>query len=253
MAVDEALLESIGHGDSPPTLRLYAWEPPCLSLGSAQPYSDIDLGRLRERGWEMVRRPTGGRAILHTDELTYSVITGPDEPLMAGSVLESYGRIAAALLEAARLLGLAPVMKEVAEAEHDTANPVCFEVQSSSEITVGGKKLIGSAQARRREGILQHGSLPLTGDLGRITEGLAFENDGARWLAAQRLLARATTVQSILGRRVPWEAAAVAFEAAFASSLGLRFQRCALSDLEKQRADELVREKYSNPAWMERV
>ncbi len=253
MAVDESILEHIGRGESRPTLRLFAWEPPCLSLGQAQPFADIDLARLRARGWELVRRPTGGRAILHTDELTYSVTTACDEPLMAGSVLESYSRLALALLDAVSNLGLKPEMKEVAAAEHHSTNPVCFEVQSSSEITVGGKKLIGSAQARRKDGILQHGSLPLTGDLGRITQALRFDSDGSRQLAAIRLLDRATTVESVLGRPVSWGEAAAAFESAFAGRLDLHFDRCPLSHNELQRAEELVRNKYAHPSWMERV
>lgn len=253
MAVDEAMVEHIGRGESRPTLRLYAWAPPCLSLGHAQPYGNIDLGRLQARGWDMVRRPTGGRAILHTDELTYSVTTAPDEPLMAGSVLESYDRIAAALLEAVRLLGLTAEIKDTGSAEHDNSNPVCFEVQSSSEITANGKKLIGSAQARRREGILQHGSLPLTGDLSRITEVLTFEDAADRRRAAGRLLGRATTVESVLGKAVSWDAAAAAFSAAFKRVLGLNFERCPLSASELRRADELVREKYAHPSWMKRV
>ncbi len=195
MAVDEGMVEHIGRGKSRPTLRLYAWALPCLSLGHAQPHGDIDLRRLKAHGWDMVRRPTGGRAILHTDELTYSVTTAPDEPLMAGSVLESYNRVAEALLKAVRLLGLKAEIKDTGSAERDPSNPVCFEVQSSSEITADGKKLIGSAQARRKEGILQHGSLPLTGDLSRITEALTFESEAARVAAAERLVGRATTVE----------------------------------------------------------
>jgi len=253
MAVDEALVEHIGRGKSRPTLRLYAWAPPCLSLGHAQPYGDIDLRRLETRGWDMVRRPTGGRAILHTDELTYSVTTAPDEPLMAGSVLESYNRAAVALLEAVRLLGMKAEMKDTGSAEHDHSNPVCFEVQSASEITADGKKLIGSAQARRKEGILQHGSLPLMGDLGRITEALNFEDESARAAAAQRLLLRATTVESVLGKTVSWDEAAAAFAAAFERVLGLHLERCPLSASELRRADELVREKYAHPSWMKRV
>ena len=74
MALDEALLENVGRGMAAPTLRLYAWRPPCLSLGYAQPVGDVDQTALAEHQWDVVRRPTGGRAILHTDELTYAVI-----------------------------------------------------------------------------------------------------------------------------------------------------------------------------------
>ena len=88
MAVDEAILEHAGRGEVLPTLRLFAWEPPCLSLGRAQPFTDVDTERLQARGWDVVRRMTGGRAILHTDELTYSVSGPVDEPHLAGSLLE---------------------------------------------------------------------------------------------------------------------------------------------------------------------
>ena len=253
MAVDEAILENIGRGDSLPTLRLYAWDPACLSLGHAQPFADVDTARLKERGWEVVRRATGGRAILHTDELTYSVTGSAEEPLLAGGVLESYNRIAQALLLAVRDLELNVEMKEGKENDHTAPNPVCFEVPSTYEITVDGKKLIGSAQARKKEGVLQHGSLPLTGDLTRICQALVFENETAREKASQRLLTRATTVESALGRALSWEAAAQAFIHAFEAQLALCFERGELAEAESRRAEELVREKYAHPSWTERI
>ncbi len=273
MAVDEAVLEHIGRGDSLPTLRLYAWDPACLSLGHAQPIADVDSARLQARGWEVVRRLTGGRAILHTDELTYSVTGSTEEPVLAGGVLESYNRLAQALLLAVKDLGLPVEMKDAQSAGHasreaspwrrgDTspngggvahANPVCFEVPSSYEITVGGKKLIGSAQARKKEGVLQHGSLPLTGDLTRICQALVFENEPARENASARLLRRATTVESALGGAVAWETAAQAFVRAFETQLGLCLERGELSGSESGRAEALVEEKYGHPSWTERV
>src|SRR5512134_3495582 len=146
MAVDEAILEraQAGRGESRPTLRLYAWEPACLSLGQAQPIADVDRARLQVRGWDVVRRVTGGRAILHTDELTYSVTGRANEPMLAGGVLESYSRLAQALLLAVKNLGLPVEMKAGKANDHPIPNPVCFEVPSTYEITVSGKKLIGS-------------------------------------------------------------------------------------------------------------
>lgn len=255
MAVDEAILEHIGLNDSLPTLRLYRWKPACLSLGHAQLFSDVDVDRLNTRGWEVVRRPTGGRAILHTDELTYSVIAPNDEPNVAGTVLESYNRLAQALLLAVKMLELPVEMKEVDHASSgtNTPNPICFEVPSTYEITVDGKKLIGSAQARKKEGVLQHGSLPLTGDLARICQALVFESDSAREDAAKRLLARAATVESALGRAVSWEDAAQAFIHAFEVQLGLSLKRGELSESESKRAEELVKEKYDHRSWTQRV
>ena len=252
MALDEAILEHIGRGESLPTLRLYAWTPACLSLGHAQPFADVDMARLTSHGWEVVRRLTGGRAILHTDELTYSVIAPANEPRVEGSVLESYNRLAQALLLAVKSLDVPVEMKEGKANNDATPNPVCFEVPSTYEITVNGKKLIGSAQARKREGVLQHGSLPLTGNLSRICQALAFENESARENAAKRLLERATTVESALGREINWETAAQAFVRAFEAQLGLRLEKGELSESESRRTDELVKEKYDHPSWTAR-
>jgi lipoate-protein ligase A len=253
MALDESILEHIHRGDSIPTLRLYAWTPACLSLGHAQSYADVDTARLHAHGWDVVRRLTGGRAILHTDELTYSITAPADEPRVAGTVLESYNRLARALLRAVQMLGLPVEMKEHADGPGGpTLNPVCFEVPSTYEITVDGKKLIGSAQARKREGVLQHGSLPLGGDLTRICQTLVFADESAREGAAARLLARATTVESVLGHAVDWETAAQAFIHAFESELGLIFEEGEVSASESARAGELVQEKYAHPSWTER-
>jgi lipoyl(octanoyl) transferase len=253
MAVDESILEHIYRGESKPTLRLYSWNPPCLSLGRAQPFADVDMERLKSHGWEVVRRATGGRAILHTDELTYSVTGSADEPILAGDVLESYNRLAQALMYAVRELGLPVEMKEhAAQPATKNSNPVCFEVPATYEITVNGKKLIGSAQARKKEGVLQHGSLPLTGDLTRICQALVFKDETAREIATQRLLDRATTVQFVIGVEKDWETAAQAFVRGFEVQLGIKFESGILSPSEEKRAAELVNEKYAHPSWTER-
>lgn len=255
MALDEAILEATGQGLVPPTLRLYAWEPPCLSLGYAQPFADADQHALAQHGWDLVRRPTGGRAILHTDELTYSVSAPPTEPRIAGSVLESYHRLAQALLNALHLLAV-PAEAEEKYSLPEGANPkgpVCFEVPSNWEITVDGKKLIGSAQVRRQMGVLQHGSIPLVGDLARITQALSFPDEAARAEAATRLLARASTVETALGRVVSWEETAKALEAAFAQTLNLVLVREEITAGETDRAGMLVNEKYGNLEWTGRI
>lgn len=271
MALDEALLEHVQMGASATTLRLFAWLPPCLSLGQAQPIADVDMDRLHAHGWDVVRRLTGGRAILHTDELTYSIIAPTSEPNVAGSVLDSYNRLALALVAGVSMLGLPveiqsngrgepsmPTSFEVAQGglsmlAGNGHNPVCFEMPSTHEITVAGKKLIGSAQARKKAGVLQHGSLPLEGDLTRICQVLVFTDDLARQAAAERLRGRATTVASALGRVVDWEAAAQAFVDGFESALGICLERSELIAPEIARTEELVREKYGHPAWTGRV
>ena len=256
MAVDEVILESAGRGIAPPALRLYAWQPPCLSLGYAQPFTDVDQAALQANGWELVRRPTGGRAILHTDELTYSVCGPASDPRLAGSVLESYRVLAQALLNALELLHIPAQALEktaAAPAKHGDQNPVCFETPSNYEITVAGKKLVGSAQARRKEGVLQHGSLPLYGDLTRITQALVFRNKIARANAARRLLGRACTAEQILGAPLDWQTAAQAFTQAFAQTLNLEFVAVDLTPAEIARAEIFLAEKFANPAWTEKL
>jgi len=254
MAVDEAILEAVGKADSIPTLRLYRWQPPCLSLGYAQPVTDVDLPALERFGWRLVRRPTGGKAILHTDELTYSVIAPLKEPHVAGGVLESYRRLAQALLQALQLLGL-PAQADQAYPLPVGANQngaVCFEVPSNYEITANGKKIIGSAQARRLAGVLQHGTLPLTGDLTRITQVLQFQSEQSRAESGARLLDHATTLETVLNRVVSWDEAAECFKMAFAQCLELNLVEDHLSGLELKRAAELVKEKYGNIEWTNR-
>lgn len=255
MAVDEAILEACsGHG-APPTLRLYAWEPPCLSLGYAQPSSDVSTEALATRGWHLVRRPTGGRAILHTDELTYAVIAPAENPVVEGSVLESYQRIARALLTALNLLSLPARADQTYSLPPGTERngPVCFEVPSNYEITVNGKKLIGSAQARRQGGVLQHGTLPLTGDLTRILQGLSFKDEESRQTARTRLLRHATTVEAALNRTVSWEEAARSITSAFETTLGISLIPGELTQQESDRALVLMQEKYAHPSWTFRV
>jgi lipoyl(octanoyl) transferase len=249
MAVDEAVFELTDSGRNLPTLRLYAWTPPCLSLGLAQPVSDVDPLYLAQAGWDLVRRPTGGRAILHTDEITYSV-TGPlDDPRLCGSVIESYQKIAGALLKALNLIGLDAEMAESTIDPNQKLSPVCFEVPSIYEITVAGKKILGSAQARRRKSLLQHGSLPLFGDLSRIIRCLVFEDDAGRQKAAARLLKHATSVEMVTGKRIDWDEAASAFIQGFEEKLNLILLPGSLSEDELTLAKKLYIEKYNNPDW----
>ncbi|MFZ2095456.1 MAG: lipoate--protein ligase family protein [Anaerolineales bacterium] len=252
MAVDEALLESVTQNLSLPCLRLYAWQPPCLSIGYAQPSSDIDQANLSHFDWEWVRRPTGGRAILHTDELTYSVIASLTEPRVKGSVLESYQRLSEPLLTALQTLNIPAAANPISPGSQQNA-PVCFEAPSNYEIVAHGKKLMGSAQARRKQGVLQHGTLPLWGDLTRITKVLVYADEGQRQDAAVRLFSHATTVEEILGYKIDWQMVVQAFIKGFQSALNIEFIRKDLSGQEKMRAEQLVHYKYTHTSWLDRL
>jgi lipoate-protein ligase A len=250
MAVDQAIMEAVAEGRVPPTLRFFAWQPPCLSLGYTQPVRDVDRERLAAHGWDLVRRMTGGRAILHTDELTYSVAVEADDPIVAGDIVESYRRLSQALVAGLRRLGADPQADRRDDGHLATKGPVCFEVPSHYEITIDGKKLIGSAQVRKFGAVLQHGSLPLHGDIARITEVLSFEDRARREMARRRVMQRAATLETVLERTISWDQAAEAMRASFESTFDLVFSADrALSPEEQARAEELRAHQYATDGW----
>ena len=261
MAVDEAILNAARQGYSPPTIRFYAWYPACVSLGHAQPVADIDMGKIKDHSWDIVRRPTGGRAILHKDELTYS-ISGPEsEASFQGDILTSYRRISDAILQALAILGISvaaqPVMKNVRQAgttaDSRSENPVCFEVPSHYEIKASGKKLVGSAQARRKGGVLQHGTIPLRGDLGRFADVLNYVSEDQRKDAAERIRKRATTIEQETGSNVGFYRLAQSLRDAFESEFSINLVDGGLSDFEIEEIERLLDEKYGNRMWNYRI
>lgn len=253
MAVDEAITMAIAEGLVPPTLRFYAWAPPCVSMGRNQKNAEIDIARCAARGYDIVRRPTGGRAILHTDELTYSVVAAPDHPLMTGLVLDSYLRLSAGLVAGLARLGI------VAEPAPGTNRPgpdvsaACFEVPSAYEIVAGTRKVLGSAQARRARSVLQHGSLPLTGDLTRVVDCLTFADEAVREALRRSLQGHAATAEELAGRPVSYEEAEAAMIAGFSAALALDLTPGELTDAERAWAAELVRDRYGNAEWTART
>jgi lipoate-protein ligase A len=160
MAVDEVLLEGVASGKAPPTLRFYGWKPACLSLGYFQSFAVVDRDACWALGFDVVRRPTGGRAILHDRELTYSIALPASVLGLDRGILPSYHRISRALQAGFALLGvmttMAPESAAPTEPEH---GPVCFDRPSAHEILLDGRKLVGSAQVRRSDALLQHGSI----------------------------------------------------------------------------------------------
>jgi lipoyl(octanoyl) transferase len=252
MAIDAAIAQAVNEGIVGPTLRLYRWRPYCLSLGMGQAAADADVERLRARGWDLVRRPTGGRAILHADELTYSATLPIDHPLAAGGIVACYRRLSEPLLDAIRRMGAQPHALPKDTAMVTEGGPVCFEVPSHYEITVNGRKIAGSAQMRKSHAVLQHGSIPLQGNLGAICEALAYPDDASRSAAQELVRQRSITVAEALGKPISWEEAAEAVVDGFTSTLGIRFETSVLSAWEKRTADALFAETYSQDAWMTR-
>ena len=160
MAVDEVLLDGVAARNAPPTLRFYGWKPACLSLGYFQSFAVVDRDACRALGIDIVRRPTGGRAILHDRELTYSIALPATMLGHDRGILPSYHRISRALQAGFAQLGLATTMApESAAPTEPEHGPICFDRPSAHEILMRGRKLVGSAQVRRSEALLQHGSI----------------------------------------------------------------------------------------------
>lgn len=252
MAIDEAILRSVVAGQSPPTLRLYGWSPPTLALGRGQPCADADVGALERDGIDLVRRMTGGTAVLNRDDLSYTIAVVDSDPRLAGTIAESYRAVGAALTCALARLGLTTAETRARErgGTHSSSRgrtPVCFEIPSDYEVTVGGRKLIGSAQMRVRGGVLQHGSLPLRGDIGAISAYLTQRPD------PERIRSLAVTLQEALGRTVSWTEAAGALVAAFEDALALSLIESPLTLDERAEAERLLETKYGDPAWTSRL
>lgn len=247
MAIDEAIMLSVADGTSLPTLRFYTWSPPCLSLGYAQdPQEVIDLEACRTLGYTWVRRPTGGRAVLHIDELTYSITAPQSDPRMHGGILPSYKRISAGLIAGLRRLNI--LAEQVPHRpNHPSPSAACFEVPSYYEIAVDGRKLIGSAQTRRRGVVLQHGSLPLYGDVARIVDVLQL-TPPQRASLRQTLRARATTLTEAAGRPLSFDEVAAALTQGISEVLNLELIPGELTALEKERADHLREVRYNTEA-----
>lgn len=228
MAVDLALLEAYRAGEARPTLRLYDWAQPTLSLGYAQRAEEVDRAACVERGVALVRRPTGGRAVLHgAGDLTYTVVASGAEGF-PDNVTGSYALIAQALVLGLQSLGLA---LQVAPGERSSGiTSACFGSATRADLLAAGRKLVGSAQLRREGGFVQHGALMLTQEPGAIAE----------LLLARQAPKGMTNLASELGRVPEGQEVRDAVIRGFEAAFGIRFEGGGLSADERARAEGLV-------------
>ncbi len=247
MAVDETLLEGVGAGTSPATLRFFRWRPACLSIGYFQPYAVVDQDACLARGVDVVRRPTGGRAIYHHDELTYSVtlplaVLGRDR-----GVLASYRRLSQGLQLGLQRLGVAVTLAPGHDqSRRPTHGPACFDQPSGHELLLDGRKLVGSAQVRRNGALLQHGSILFAPQLEPFLQCLRLQPEEERgWRAAMEA--------GVIGLRSFGLAqpATITFAItdAFASLFAVNLVAGSLSPAERRHAAVLRERKYANAAW----
>ncbi len=222
MARDLAILEQVAAGEAPPTLRFYSWSPPAISLGHFQQEEDIvDTGACRRLGIEIVRRPTGGRALLHHRELTYSVVLPETHPLLPKGVLLSYRLLSTAIVSGLQRLGINAEMAPGESRGPGLAPGSCFDTPSAYEVQVAGKKVAGSAQLRRDGVLLQHGSILQELSLDLYRQVLPVRGgDDSHYM--EKLAARAAGLDD-LGYRFSLEDLALAICAGFAEVFNMEF------------------------------
>jgi lipoate-protein ligase A len=238
MARDHALARELGEGKG--VLRLYRWDPPTISFGRNEPAAGrYDLTRAREAGVAFVRRPTGGRAVLHHQELTYALVF----PVNAfGGLKAAYRLINKGLLAGIQILGAAA---ELADPQGPSLPPdagPCFRQPAQGEVTAQGRKLIGSAQVRLGDAVLQHGSIILDGDQGILRDLRGDEEP----------VPPPATLRGLLGGLPEVGSLAQALEAGLSSTLGGNWGRDSWMDAERLASEELEAH-YSDAGWTWRV
>jgi lipoate-protein ligase A len=242
MAVDEAILEAYA-GASPkpaPTLRLYGWAPATLSLGKSQRADGAHDARvLAAEGIGLVRRPTGGAAVLHEFERTYAVVGALGTAPFLGGAIATYRTLAEALRRGLARLGIAATPVEPRRGPTRDTTPACFERVGAWELVANGRKLVGSAQARRRGAFLQHGSIPWRFDPSRLARVLGMPVDASRCI----------DLETAGGSAIEPAALDRACVDGFEETFGVRFVRETLTESEALRAAELRCWKYDSIAW----
>lgn len=251
MAIDEAILRSVAEGREMPTLRFYGWKPPGISIGYFQKAMDeIDIEACRKAGIGVVRRLTGGRAVLHNEELTYSMAVPENYPGIPAAVNESYMYLSRGILDGLKSLGIPAEMTAVDRtAGRRGTSAACFDAPSWYEITVHGKKVVGSAQTRQKGTILQHGSIVLRLNTDRLASVLKFENEEARDAMKRTLGRKAGGINEFRAEKITLRDLKTAVLSGVAKHLGVKFIESGLSDAETTEARELAAGKYRAGGW----
>ncbi|MFC4557907.1 biotin/lipoate A/B protein ligase family protein [Virgibacillus kekensis] len=248
MALDEKLLDWHGEGKIPPTLRFYGWSKPSLSVGHFQNAERaIDFSNMQKHECEFVRRLTGGSAVLHDDELTYSIVVSEDKDYIPTSIQAAYYVLSKGVLEGYKQLGI----------EADYATPekkaertdVCFEKPAFYEMLVNGKKVSGNAQTRKQGVLLQHGSIPMSMNTTMLFDLFKFPNEKIREKKRNTFSEKAITINEITRKQHTYDDLKDAFQKGFKEELNLEFTPLKLSDSQWSEVYELAKSKYTQEEW----
>lgn len=254
MALDECLIKWQSEEGFLPTLRFYEWENPTITIGYFQKNQEISLEKLEKYNGDFVRRQTGGRSVLHHDELTYSVIVPENYPNMPASVTEAYRVISMGLLEGYKILGLDAefAVPKSEKEKNELKNPtsaVCFDAPSWYEVVVNNKKIAGSAQTRQKGSILQHGSVPLNIHVDMLYDLYIFSSDEVRERMKKRFLDKATWINAESKEPKTMKDLYEAFKKGFEIGLDIELIPYELTAEQENEVQELAKNKYSTDEW----
>lgn len=255
MALDEALLDWHSQGEIPPVIRFYEWNPATLSIGYFQQvHKDINLEAVKKQNLGFIRRPTGGRAVLHDQELTYSVIVTESYPNMPETVTEAYRVISEGILQGFRLLGLdayfsVPETKEQLDDLKKPKSAVCFDAPSWYELVVEGKKVAGSAQTRQKGVILQHGAILLDLNEELLLSVFNFATAEAKEKMRKKLPEKAVAMNQFVDTPFTIEQCVNAFSKGFETALDIELIPYELTEQQTQYVEQLMQNKYLTDEW----
>ncbi|HET7580016.1 MAG TPA: biotin/lipoate A/B protein ligase family protein [Bacillales bacterium] len=249
MALDEALLNWQSQKLIPPTLRFYTWNPPTLSIGYFQKMEKINREGVKKHGYGLVRRMTGGRAVLHENELTYSVVVSEEHPEMPKTVTEAYRVISEGVLQGFRELGLDADFSIPTEKLKKTSSAVCFDQPSWYELVVNGRKAAGSAQTRQKGVILQHGAIPLDVDEDKLFDLFVYPSQEAREKAQSGFKSKAVAINLLRNEPVSIIEAKRAFQAGFEKGLNIVLEPYTLNEEQEAEVREIARNRYDTDNW----
>jgi lipoate-protein ligase A len=235
MAIDRAILVANSQGKVPPTVRFYRWNPPAISIGYFQSVAEeIDVNACKKLGVDYVRRITGGGAVFHDKELTYSIVIPETHPAIPKNILKSYGRICNALLQGLKKLGI-----------QGTYAPI-------NDILVDGKKISGNAQTRKINTILQHGTILLDVDVDTMFSLLKVPNEKIKDKLIRDVKQRVTSIEHIVGKKIHFEEVAEALKTGFEEEFHVELIQGILTNEEKTLAAQFEKECFSTTQWNHR-
>lgn len=255
MALDEALLDWHSQGQIPPIIRFYGWNPSTLSIGYFQKAAkEINMEAVKKHNLGFVRRPTGGRGVLHEHELTYSVIVSEEHPDMPKTVTEAYRVISQGILKGFHQLGMEAyfAVPRTAEERESLKNPrsaVCFDAPSWYELVVEGRKVAGSAQTRQKGVILQHGSILLDLDEDKLFSLFNYPSERVKERMQRAFKNKAVAINEISEKKISLEEAKIAFKKGFEEGLNIILEPYELTEEQLQYVDDLARNRYESDEW----